>query len=77
MNWITESSKKFQPFCHFTQSHIPFITKFFMVRVRNFCSKLHHRSLRMKITKNTAPGKIDHGVRYIFCVDTFNENAYT
>ena len=53
MNCITESIKKFQPFCHFTQSHILFIIKFFIVRVRNFCSKLHHRSMRMKITKNT------------------------
>ena len=25
----------------------------FMVRIRNFCSKRHHRSMRMKIIKNT------------------------
>ena len=48
-----------------------------MVRVRNCCSKPQRRSMYMTITKNTAPGKIYYGIRYIFCVDTFNENVYT
>ena len=26
--------------------------------------------------KHSAPGKIYYGIKYMFCVDTFNENAY-
>ena len=78
MNLITESIKKFRPFCHFTQSHILFIKKFFVVRVGNFCSKLHHRIMRMNVTKNTLhQEEFTMDLDTFFCVDTFNENAYT
>ena len=68
IHWITESSKTFQAFCHFTQSHIEL-----EISVPSSITEVCIWKLQKK--KNTAPAKIYYKIKYIFCLDTFNENA--
>ena len=50
MNWITESSKKFQPLYHFTQSHIPFKTNFLWFELEAFVPSSQNTLRQEKFT---------------------------